>query len=107
MSERLVPLILNGVEQSLAVSPADYHRKKLHRKADGELVSYAEAGYRLGEYYENKEPYDGPKTKAAFEKESEGRKAARSAPKAEPEQAVAAAMPVDAPALATPPPPAR
>jgi hypothetical protein len=63
MPEKLVPLILDGVPQSIAVAPDDFFRRPLFRKPDGEIVTYADAGYRLSDYHEDLTPYDGPKSK--------------------------------------------
>lgn len=91
MAEKLVPLMKDGQRVEIAVTPADFQRAKMVRKdgapADASrpehFESYMDAGYRLSDYYENMEPYDGPKTKAQFTREAEERRAARAeAPKA-------------------------
>lgn len=97
MAEKLVPLYKDGRLLDLAVTPADFRSAKLARK-DGspegstrpaDFETYAEAGYRLGDRYEDGSEYDGPKTKAQFERAAEERKAAR----AEAQKADAAARP--------------
>lgn len=88
MPEKLVPLILDGVPQSIAVAPDDFFKRPLYRKPDGEMVSYADAGYHLSDYYEDMTPYDGPKSKQA--------KAARER-KADEEKAAPAEAPADKP----------
>lgn len=62
MPEKLVPLILDGVPQSIAVAPDDFFKRPLYRKPDGEMVTYASQGYRLSDYFEDMTVYDGPKS---------------------------------------------
>jgi hypothetical protein len=66
MADKLVPMMKDGQAVSLAVSPADFFSKPLCRTAGG-LVPYAEAGYALGDRYEDLSEYDGPKTKRQAE----------------------------------------
>jgi hypothetical protein len=72
--ERRVPLSKPGENVSIAVTPDDFFKARVVRKdgapidaqAGGEhFMTYAEAGYRLTDYYEDKTPYEGPKTKQA------------------------------------------
>jgi hypothetical protein len=94
MAEKLVPLRLNGQPVEIAVAPDDFFRRKLYRKDDGEMVTYADAGYSLSDRYEDLTEYDGPRTKRAYEHQQEERRAERAAaraeaPKAEPAKAEA------------------
>lgn len=86
MPEKLVPLSRPGEMVNLAVTPRDFFSKRVVRKADGpvdasgaDFETYAEAGYRLGDYYEDMTPYDGPKTQRAYEHQQDERRAERAA----------------------------
>lgn len=89
--ERMVPLEKPGEMVNLAMTPADFFGKKLLRKGDApvdsmqtaDMETYADAGYTLGDYYEDMTPYDGPKTKRQYETQQEERKAERAAARAE------------------------
>jgi hypothetical protein len=88
MPEKLVPLMLKGQRVEVAVVPDDFFRRKLHRTEDGEMVTYAEAGYALGDRYEDLTEYDGPKTQRQYDRAQEEKQAAKAtdekpAPKAE------------------------
>jgi hypothetical protein len=72
--ERMVPLEKPGELVNLAVTPKDFFNARVVRKdgapidakPDSEhFMTYAEAGYHLTDYYEDKTPYEGPKTKQA------------------------------------------
>lgn len=90
--ERMVPLSKPGEIVNIAVTPHDFFHARVVRKDGAPIevkpgsehyMTYAEAGYHLGDYYEDKTPYDGPKTKqqAAYRE----RAAAKAeTPKAEP-----------------------
>lgn len=93
MAEKLVPLVKDGVPQSIAVDPGDFFRTRLVRRTNAPagstdrdaMETYAEAGYSLGERYESGEVYDGPKTQRQYERRQAERQAARAtdAPKTE------------------------
>lgn len=87
MPEKLVPLLKDGRLLDIAVAPSDFFRTRLSRKDDAPVGStdrdametYAAAGYRLADRYEDGSEYDGPKTLRAYESEQAERKAARAA----------------------------
>lgn len=83
MAEKLVPMTKGGRPVELAVTPRDFMRAKVVPKGTNEFETYADAGYHLTDRYEDLTEYDGPKTKAQFEKAAEERRAERAAPKAE------------------------
>lgn len=87
--ERLVPLMKDGQIVEIAVAPDDFFRRKLFRADDGEQITYAEAGYRLSDRYEDLSEYDGPKSKAQYTHQQEERRAARAAEAPKPEPAKA------------------
>lgn len=87
----MVPLSKPGEMVNLAVTPHDFFTKKLLRKGDApvdsmrtaDMETYAEAGYRLGDRYEDGSEYDGPKTQRQYESAQEGRRAERAAARSE------------------------
>lgn len=100
MAEKLVPLSRDGVEQGIAVSPPDFFKRPLVRKdgapGDGtrpeHFETYADAGYQLSDYYEDRTPYEGPKSKrqhAARERKAQEERAAASADEKAPSKAEA------------------
>lgn len=93
--ERMVPLFLDGQSVELAQTPKDFFGAKTIRKGDHEMVTAADAGYRLGDRYEDLTEYDGPKSKRQYVSQQEERRAERAAaqepaPKAESAKAEAA-----------------
>lgn len=93
--ERMVPLFLDGQPVELAMTPSDFFRRKTMQTGDGDLVTAADAGYRLGDRYEDLTEYDGPKSKHQYTSQQEERRAERAAaqapaPKAESAKAEAA-----------------
>lgn len=91
MAEKLIPLYKDGQPVEMAMTASDFFRKKVMPKGDvrdaGELVTAADAGYSLGDRYEDLTEYDGPKTKRQHERAAEERRAERSAPRTEPVKA--------------------
>ena len=83
MAEKLVRLMKDGVPTEIAMTPSDFFRVKAARKDEHTLETYADAGYTLSDRYEDLTVYDGPKSKRAYDREQEEKRAARSAPKAE------------------------
>jgi hypothetical protein len=81
MPEQLIRLYKDGQPVELAMTERDFFHKKTFRKGEHEFQTAAEAGYRLGDRYEDLSEYDGPKTKAAYTKEQEEKRAERAAPK--------------------------
>lgn len=80
--ERMVPLTKPGELVNLAMKPNDFFNEKTMQKdggSPGELETAADAGYRLGDYYEDMTPYDGPKTKRTYERQQGEKRAERSA----------------------------
>lgn len=107
--ERMVRLLRGGQPVDMAVTPADFFRARVVRKDGAPIeakpgsehyMTYAEAGYALSDRYESLELYDGPRTKRAYERQQEERRAARSAPSRveapKPEAVEAAPKPAEA-----------
>lgn len=89
--DRMVPLLKDGQLTDMAMRPRDFFSAKTMPKGDvrdaGELVTAADAGYTLGDRYEDKTEYDGPKTKRQADRAAEERRAERAAPRNEPVKA--------------------
>lgn len=84
--ERMVPLYKDGQPAEMAMTPKDFFAAKTMPKGAvedaGELVTASEAGYRLGDRYEDLTEYDGPKTKAQYTRERANKQVERAVPRA-------------------------
>lgn len=82
MAEKMIPLFKDGQPVELAMTPGDFFRRKTMPVGTDEFETAAEAGYRLGDRYEDLTEYDGPKSKAQYANQQEERRAARAAAQA-------------------------
>lgn len=88
VDERMVPLLRDGQAVQMAMTPRDFFNKRSFRKDDAPIdataehfQTAAEAGYTLGDRYEDLTEYDGPKSKRAYERVQDEKKAAHVAVK--------------------------
>lgn len=96
MPEKLIPLFKDGQPVEMAMTRDDFFRKKTMPVGTSEFETAAEAGYRLGDRYEDLTEYDGPKSKAQYASQQEERRAARAAEAPKPEAAKAEAPKAEA-----------
>lgn len=83
MPEKMIRLLKGGQLTEIAMTSHDFFHKKSMRKGEHEFQTAADAGYTLSDRYEDLSEYDGPKSRRAYDREQEEKRAARSATRVE------------------------